>query len=90
MGYQHCSKLRVIVGGQILLAECISLESLLSLGSVLLFLVRRRDIFPGLPSTIERTAIWSPFLHLSPLHLESVAIALLFLILSCFPLGSHH
>jgi len=47
------------VGGQVLLAACASLESLLSLGSVLLFLVRRREVFPGLPSAIERTAIWS-------------------------------
>jgi len=80
MEYQNGSyRLLVIVRDQVLLAACVSLESLLTFGGVLLLSVGRRDISPGLSLAREREQLSSrPFLHLSPLGSESIAIAPLF------------
>lgn len=52
-----------MVGNQVLLAACVSLKSLLSLGSVLLFPVRPRDISPGLSSGEREQPSSQPFLR---------------------------
>jgi len=67
MGYQDCSRLLVVMGDQVLTAAGISLEILLSFGSVLL-LGRRGNISP-LSLARERESghlVDSRFLNLSP------------------------
>jgi len=66
-GYQDGYRLLVIVRDQVLLTTCVSLESLLSFGSVLLPPARWRDISPGLSLAREserEQPSRRPFLHL--------------------------